>query len=99
MQIGADIGKGAPGQRAFKKTGNQHDAGKRIGQYRGIAAKQTASAAAASLSGLRVDREFEGQTGRGHGEKSGKHEEDIAPAQEIAEHAAGGLAEQLAENL
>src|SRR5215472_14820615 len=99
MQIGADIGKGAPGQRAFKKAGDQHDAGERIGQDRGIAAEQTASAAAAGFSGLRIDGEFEDQTGRRRGEQPGEHEENVAPAKQVAEYPAGRLAEQLAEDL
>src|SRR5215470_16143623 len=99
MQMGADIGKGAPRQSTSKEAGNQHDAGEGIGQHRGIAAEQTASAAAAGFAGLRIDREFEDQTGCGHGEQSSEHEENIAPAKQVAEHPAGGLTEQLAEDL
>jgi hypothetical protein len=92
----SDIGKGAPGQSAFKETGNQHDARERIGQNRGIAAEHAARGAAPGFAGLRIDRELEYQTGRRHREQSSEYEEDIAPAEQVAKHAAGSLTEQLA---
>ena len=99
MQISAEISDGAPGQRALKKTGNQYDTGEGIGRHRGIAAECAARPATAGFAGLRIDREFEDQTGRWRGEQPGEHKEDVAPAKQVAEHPAGGLTEQLAENL
>ncbi len=63
MQIGADISEGAPGQRAFKKAGNQHNAGEGICQDGGVAAKQTSRTTAAVFTGLRIDRELKHQAG------------------------------------
>jgi hypothetical protein len=51
------------------------------------------------LAGDRIDDEFEDEAGRCEGEHACQHKEDVAPAQQIAEHAAGGLTEQLPENL
>ena len=48
---------------------------------------------------MRVGDEFEYETGGRHGEQSAEREKDVAPAEQIAQHAAGGLAEQLAENV
>src|SRR5438477_3225474 len=99
MQIGADVSEGAPGQPAFKKAGNQHNAGEGICQDRGVAAKQIVCATAVVFAGLRIDRELKHQAGGRQSEQSGKDEEHVAPAEQIAEHAAGGLSEQLSKNL
>jgi len=85
VQISAEISDGAPGQRALKKTGNQYDTGEGIGQHRGIAAECAARPATAGFAGLRIDREFEDQTGRCGGEQPGEHKEDVAPAKQVAE--------------
>jgi hypothetical protein len=47
------------------------------------------------VSGLTASSE----AGRRQSEHAGEHEKHIAPAHQVAEHAAGGLAEKLAENL
>ena len=49
--------------------------------------------------GDRVAPQFVEQAKRGGREQAGQQKEHIAPAEIIAEHAAGGLAEQLAEDL
>src|SRR5262249_37501745 len=59
VQICADIGKRTPSQRALEKSRDQHHAGERIGQDRGIAAEQATLAAAARFAGLRIDSELE----------------------------------------
>ena len=48
---------------------------------------------------MRVGDELEHETGGRQREQSAERKKDIAPAEQIAEHAAGGLAEQLAENV
>jgi hypothetical protein len=55
----------APGQPTFKEAGNQHDAGERIAQYRGVATKQPTPAAAAGLARPRINGKLENQTGGG----------------------------------
>jgi hypothetical protein len=47
----------------------------------------------------RIAPQFSEQPNRGRAEQRRQNEEHIAPAEKIAEHAAGGLAEQLAEDL
>ncbi len=46
-----------------------------------------------------IGQEFEDEPRRRHGEYAGQHKEHIAPAHQIAKHAAGSLAEQLTQNL
>src|SRR6516225_8323598 len=47
----------------------------------------------------RIMRKFVEQSQRREREQAGEQKENIAPAEIVAEHAAGGLAEQLTENI
>jgi len=58
-QMRADIGKRTLGQRTLEESRDQHHAGERIGQDRGIAAEQATLAAGARFAGLRIDGELE----------------------------------------
>ena len=55
--------------------------------------------ALACFARLRIGDEFEDETGRRQGEQAGERKKDVAPAEQIAEHAAGSLPEKLAENV
>ncbi len=50
-------------------------------------------------AGDRIAGEFDDERDCGEREQAGQHEEHIAPAEPVAEHAARGLSEQLSEHL
>ena len=103
-QIGADIGEGAPHERALDEGREDDDARERdcSARRRSRRRSRAADLSLARVAGLarqRIGDEFEHEARRRQREHAGEHEEHVAPAHQIAEHAAGGLAEQLAENL
>ena len=100
-QVGADIGEGAPHDRALDEGGENDDAREWIAQHDGVVGDEAARGLVrmARLARQRIGDELEHQARRGQREDAGEHEEHIAPAQQIAEHAAGGLAGELAEDL
>ena len=112
-QVGADIGEGAPHDRALDEGGENDDAREWIAQHDGVVGDEAlpppqpspacgggqGGGRMAGLARQRIGDELEHQARRGQCENAGEHEEHIAPAHQVAEHAAGGLAGELAENL
>src|SRR5262245_55571654 len=62
---------------------------------------ETARAGGGDVAGARdrIAQELDDERDGGDGKKRGEEEEHAPPAEQIAEHAAGGLAEQLAQDL
>src|SRR5215472_6595971 len=101
MQIGADIGEGAPSDARLDEHGENDEARPRIGEHGDIVGNETARGllAVAGRAGARVGQQLEHEPCGRQREQSREHEKDAAPAEQLAEHAARRLAEQLAENL
>src|SRR5215813_5324825 len=101
MQIGADIGEGAPSDARLDEHRENDEARPRIGEHGDIVGNETARGllAMAGRARARVGQQLEHEPCGRQREQSREHEKDAAPAEQLAEHAARRLAEQLAENL
>ena len=101
MQIGAHIGEGAPSDGRLDEHRENDEAGPRIGQDGGVIGNEAAARflGVRRGAGARVRHELEDEP-RGRERKHCREdEENIAPAEQVAEHAACRLAEQLPGNL
>src|SRR5262249_35465467 len=101
MQIGADIGEGAPSDARLDEHGEDDEARPRVGEHGDIVGDETARGllAVAGRARARVGQQLEHEPCGRQREQSREHEKDAAPAEQLAEHTARRLAEQLAENL
>ncbi len=101
VQVGADIGEGAEHERAFDEAHCDHQSRPRRTQHGGIVSDETARTRGCRVAGAgdRIANEFEKQCDCRNREQCGQKIKDAPPSEEVAEDAAGGLAEQLAEDL
>ena len=101
MQICADIGERPPRQGRLDETHDQNDAGEGIGQDGGIIGDEAAAVGCvpASLASLGIDDELEDEACCSEREHAAEREEDVAPPEQVAEHAAHGLPEKLPQNV
>src|SRR5262244_1287728 len=101
MQVGADIGEGAPSDACLDEHGENDEARPRVGEHGGVIGDETARGlfAVASGAGARIGQKLEHEAQGRQREHAREHEEDAAPSQQLAQHAARRLAEELAENL
>src|SRR6266508_5301504 len=101
MQVGADISERAPSDARLDEHGENDEPRPGIGEDRNIIGDETPRrfARAMGCAGTRVGHKLEDEPRSCQREHSREHEEHLAPAQQIAEHPARGLAEQLAGNL
>src|SRR5262249_60111574 len=101
MQVGPDIGKGAPSHGRLDEHRENDEARPRIGEDGGVSGGEAAGRfiRVRRCAGARVRHELEDEPGGCEREHGGEHKKDVAPAKKIAEHAARRLAEQLPSNL
>ncbi len=101
MKVGADIGEAAEHEEAFDEGHGDHGARPGRAQHGEIVDDESARAGGGGVTGARdrIAQKFDHQRDGGERKKRGEEKEHAPPAEQIAEHAAGGLAEQLAEDL
>src|SRR6516162_3430484 len=101
MQLGADIGERAPRQSRLEESRDQNNARERIGKEGGIVSHKAAPVGGltAALACFGIDDQLEDEAGCGEREHAAERKEHIAPAEQIAEHAAHRLPEKLSENI
>ena len=101
MQVGADIGEGAEHGAEFHEGHDDHLARPWRAQHGRVVGNKVPSVLRRRRGAARdrIARELVEQPDAGEPQHGGENEEHGAPAEIIAEHAAGGLPEQLAEDL
>jgi hypothetical protein len=101
MQIRADIGEGAPGDARLDEHREDDEPCPRIREEGAVTGPESRRGfgRVADRTGARVDDKLEDEPSSREREHGREHEEHVAPAEQVAEHAAGRLAEELAGNL
>jgi hypothetical protein len=101
VQVGADIGKAAEHEKAFDE--GHGDDGPRPGraQHGEIVDDEAARTGGSDVTGARdrIAQKFDHECNGGERKQRGEEKEHAPPAEQVAEHTAGGLPEKLAEDL